>query len=153
MPSPLDELMAKHPSLSITERGMIRCGLTGHEMPPCIDTLQDYLGGLKYATASGKYQHIEDLIAELAPCPSLRARHPACYQFFRELFQYHPHAERKRVDKIKDIALNGAFDTPGGPVFRIIYSRWKSDLISWRKCMKGYEHVSASTPSVVRGSE
>jgi hypothetical protein len=80
-------------------------------------------------------QNIEDLVMELAPCPSLRTHHPECYEFFRELFQHHPAAERKKVHKIKDISLSGTFDAPGGPVFRIHYSKWKSDTISWRKCL------------------
>lgn len=80
-------------------------------------------------------QNIEDLVMELAPCPSLRTHHPHCYAFFRELFQRHPDAERKKVHKIQDISLSGTFNAPGGPVFRIHYSRNKSDTISWRKCL------------------
>jgi len=103
-------------------------------------------------------QNIEDLVMELAPCPSLRKYHPECYEFFRELFQHHPDAERKKVSAIQDISLGAPgcilgrrnsynrpasaerksipLDANGGPVFRIHYSKSKSDTISWRKCMK-----------------
>lgn len=143
----ISELMATHPSLSINEWGQIQCSLTGHCMPPRAESLRQYVGGRRYALASGQFQSIEDLVMELAPCPSLRKYHPQCYTFFRDLFQHHPAAERKRVAQIRDISLSGFRRPNGVPVFRIHFSKNESDTISWIACALNNGHLPSSSPS------
>lgn len=89
-----------------------------------------------------RLQEVEDLVLELAPCKSLRNKHPLMYEYFRELFRYHPEAfTKKRVDDIVDISLivrhkQGSLDEHGGPIFRVRYIDGKKDTLSWRKCVK-----------------
>lgn len=91
-------------------------------------------------TKRERLRELEDLVLELAPCKSLRTKHPAMFEFFVSLFHKHPKAVEKRVADIKDISLEPksekrSLDADGGPVFRIHYSCRKSDTISWRKCV------------------
>ncbi len=78
-------------------------------------------------------------IEDIGVCPSLWVQRPESYAFFRELFQHHPEAEKKRVMEIKDIALKkhgkGPIKNYQDLQFHLHYEDGTSDSISWRKCV------------------
>jgi hypothetical protein len=78
-------------------------------------------------------------IEDIGVCPSLRIQRPESFEFFRELFQHHPEAEKKRVTEIKDIALKkfgkGPIKDHQDLQFHLHYEDGTSDSISWRKCV------------------
>jgi len=78
-------------------------------------------------------------IEDIGVCPSLRIQRPESYEFFRELFQHHPEADKKRVAEIKDIALKkfgkGPIKDHQDLQFHMIYEDGTTDSISWRKCV------------------
>jgi hypothetical protein len=78
-------------------------------------------------------------IEDIGVCPSLRVQRPGSYEFFRELFQHHPEAEKKRVEEIKDISLKkhgkGPIKNYQDLQFHLHYEDGTSDSISWRKCV------------------
>jgi hypothetical protein len=73
-------------------------------------------------------------IETIGQCKSLRSEHPNEYVFFYELFQKHPHAERKRVSEITDICIQKSWGE-----FRLGYilRDGTKDTISWNKCLSG----------------
>lgn len=77
---------------------------------------------------------IRDQIEAIGQCKSLRSEHPKEYVFFYELFQKHPHAERKRVSEITDIFIQQSWGD-----FRLGYRLrdGTKDTISWNKCLSG----------------
>lgn len=77
---------------------------------------------------------IRDRIHTVGLCKSLRSEHPKEYTFFYELFQKHPHAERKRVREIADIFIQQSWGD-----FQIGYMLRDGtrDTISWNKCLSG----------------
>ncbi len=78
-------------------------------------------------------------IEDIGVCPSLRVERPSSYEFFRELFQHHPEAKKKRVEEIKDISLKkhgrGQIKDYRDLQFHLHYEDGTSDSISWRKCV------------------
>lgn len=79
-------------------------------------------------------------IQRIGVCPSLKTHHPASYTFFRELFQNHPEANRKRVAEIEDISLRkfnkrAPAQMPGNLQFVLQYPDGTRDTISWKKCI------------------
>jgi hypothetical protein len=78
-------------------------------------------------------------IEDIGVCPSLRTQRPDSYEFFRELFQHHPEAEKKRVTEIQDIALKkhgkGPIKNYQDLQFHIYYGDGTTQTISWRKCV------------------
>jgi len=54
-PSDVLLLLQEHPSLSLTERGKIKCSITSHEMPMNKDAILQYVNGSKYKKAKDWY--------------------------------------------------------------------------------------------------
>lgn len=78
---------------------------------------------------------VRERIAQIGKCRSLRKSHPDEYVFFRELFQNHPEAERKRVAEITDIFIRVGY----GGVYQLGYQLpgQVRDTISWVSCVTG----------------
>jgi hypothetical protein len=83
---------------------------------------------------------IGKLIVEIGECPSLRGT--PHYEFFRNLFQYHPEPERKRVAEIRDISLQKfskmrkRIFKPSHLQFKLYYGDGTSNTISWVDCVE-----------------
>ncbi len=94
---------------------------------------------------------IGQLMVEIGVCPSLRET--PYYEFFRELFQYHPEAERKRVTEIRDISLQKfsrmtrRIFKPSQLQFKLHYRDGTSDTISWVDCVERQCSSPRPTPS------
>ncbi len=83
---------------------------------------------------------IGKLIVEIGECPSLHGT--PHYEFFRNLFQYHPEPERKRVAEIRDICLQ-KFSKLRKRIFeskhlqfKLYYGDGTSNTISWVDCVE-----------------
>jgi hypothetical protein len=91
------------------------------------------------------------LIVEIGACPSLHGT--PHYEFFRDLFQYHPEAERKRVTEIRDICLQKfskmtkRIFKPSQLQFKLYYGDGTSDTISWVDCVERQCNSPRLTPS------
>ena len=111
----------------------------------------DQTSGTKSSNPSpNSFESYEDLnrynisqILKIGVCPSLKQEHPEAYIHFRELFQRHPHAQRKKVAMIVEISFKRFAKVPrkrrtlsvGDYQIRIQTSDGDEDSISWVKCM------------------
>ena len=77
---------------------------------------------------------VRSRIDMIGQCKSIRTEHPEDYVFFYELFQQHPHADRKRVSEIADIFIQEAW---GEYRMGYILLDGTKDTISWNKCLSG----------------
>lgn len=78
---------------------------------------------------------VRERIALVGKCKSLRTKHPDQYSFFFDLFQNHPHAERKRVAEIEDIFIRIGY--AGTYQMGYILPDGMKDTISWVSCVSG----------------
>ena len=53
----MDEFVASHADAEVMENGKIRCTLTGHEVPPQLQTVQAYWTGKKYRNAKARREY------------------------------------------------------------------------------------------------
>ncbi len=94
---------------------------------------------------------IGKLMVEIGACPSLRET--PHYEFFRNLFQYHPEPERKRVAEIRDISLQKfskmtkRIFKPDQLQFKLYYGDGTSNTISWVDCVERQCSSRHPTPS------
>lgn len=101
---------------------------------------QEMANGPRPGAWKDERDRIGQLIVEIGACPSLRET--PHYEFFRELFQHHPEAERKRVTEIRDISLQKfskmtrRIFKPSQLQFKLHYRDGTSDTISWVDCVE-----------------
>jgi hypothetical protein len=116
---------------------------------------QEMANGPRPSAWKEERDRIGQLIVEIGACPSLRET--PHYEFFRELFQYHPEAERKRVTEIRDISLQKfsrmtrRVFKPSQLQFKLHYRDGTSDTISWVDCVErqcSSRHLTPSSTSV-----
>jgi hypothetical protein len=101
---------------------------------------QEMANGPRPSAWKEERDRIGRLIVEIGACPSLRMT--PHYEFFRNLFQCHPEAERKRVTEIRDISLQKfskmtkRIFKPSQLQFKLYYGDGTSDTISWVDCVE-----------------
>ncbi len=101
---------------------------------------QEMANGPRPSAWKEERDRIGKLMVEIGACPSLRET--PHYEFFRELFQHHPEAERKRVTEIRDISLQKfskmtrRIFKPSQLQFKLHYRDGTSDTISWVDCVE-----------------
>ncbi len=94
---------------------------------------------------------IGKLMVEIGARPSLHGT--PHYEFFRNLFQYHPEPERKRVTEIQDICLQKfskmtkRIFKPDQLQFKLYYGDGTSNTISWVDCVERQCSSRHPTPS------
>jgi hypothetical protein len=112
---------------------------------------QDMANGPRPSAWKEERDRIGRLIVEIGACPSLHGT--PHYEFFRDLFQYHPEAERKRVTEIRDISLQKfskmakRIFKPSQLQFKLYYGDGTSDTISWVDCVERQCSSRHPTPS------
>ena len=80
---------------AVSALGLLNLGsVTKKSTSPCPSDFKSYEDLKNYTIGQ---------ISDIGLCPSLKDEHPEKYIYFRDLFQRHPDAERKKVDKIEDI--------------------------------------------------
>ena len=112
---------------------------------------QEMANGPRPSAWKDERDRIGKLMVEIGACPSLRET--PHYEFFRELFQHHPEAERKRVAEIRDISLQKfsrmtrRIFKPSQLQFKLHYRDGTSDTISWVDCVERQCSSRHPTPS------